>query len=236
MIAVMKTDPQATAPPKELRIDGQEARSRLLDAALTLFANKGFAATSIREIAQSAQVNVSAISYYFGDKAGLYRAVYEEPRNGPQVAIAESATLADLLRGVLQGFTEPLKQGPRMQLCMKLHYREMVEPTGLWQEEIDKTIKPGQVRFAAALAQLLGVAVDDDLYRLTFSITGLGIMMHMASEVMGAVRPALNATPAAIDTYTERLLEYALAIVAAEAKRRQLALTPTPTLLCETAP
>lgn len=233
----MKIDPLATAPPKEWRIDGQEARTRLLDAALTLFANQGFAATSIREIAHSAQVNVSAISYYFGDKAGLYRAVYEEPRNGPQVEIAVSATLADLLRGVLQGFTEPLKQGPRMQLCMKLHYREMVEPTGLWQEEIDKTIKPGQISFAQALAQLLGVAVDDDIYRLTFSITGLGIMMHMASDVMVAVRPALNANPAAINAYTERLLDYALAMVAAEAQRRQITPWPatTPPPLAETA-
>jgi TetR/AcrR family transcriptional regulator, regulator of cefoperazone and chloramphenicol sensitivity len=135
----------------------------------------------------------------------------------------------------LQGFTEPLKQGPRMQQCMKLHYREMVEPTGLWQEEIDKTIKPGQIRFALALAQLLGVQVDDDIYRLTFSITGLGIMMHMASEVIGAVRPALNANNQAIDDYTDRLLEYALAMVAAEAQRRQIDL-PQPHPTPETAP
>jgi TetR/AcrR family transcriptional regulator, regulator of cefoperazone and chloramphenicol sensitivity len=232
MIRVMKID---TPVPKELRIDGQEARTRLLDAALTLFAEKGFAATSIRELALAAQVNVSAISYYFGDKAGLYRAVYEEPRNGPHIEIPVAANLTDLLRGVLQGFTEPLKQGPRMQQCMKLHYREMVEPTGLWQEEIDKTIKPGQIRFALALAQLLGVQVDDDIYRLTFSITGLGIMMHMASEVIGAVRPALNANNQAIDDYTDRLLEYALAMVAAEAQRRQIDL-PQPHPTPETAP
>lgn len=60
---VMKMDP---SPPKELRIDGQETRTRLLDAALALFAEQGFAKTSTREIALAAQVNISAISYYFG--------------------------------------------------------------------------------------------------------------------------------------------------------------------------
>lgn len=227
----MKTAPSS---PKELRIDGQEARTRLLDAALTLFAEKGFAATSIRELALAAQVNVSAVSYYFGDKAGLYRAVYEDPRNGPELPMAVSSNLTTLLRTVLQSFTEPLKQGPRMQWCMKLHYREMVEPTGLWQEEIDTHIKPMQIAFAQSLAQHLGVAPDDDVYRLAISITGLGIMMHVATDVIAAVRPALNASHPALDTYTERLIGYALAMVAAEAQRRNI--TPSPSPLLETTP
>lgn len=220
----MKID---TPVPKELRIDGQEARTRLLDAALTLFAEKGFAATSIRELALAAQVNVSAISYYFGDKAGLYRAVYENPDNGPQVEVLASSNLTDLLRGVLRGFTEPLKQGPRMQLCMKLHYREMVEPTGMWQEEIQNHIKPIHLSLVQGLAGHLGVPVDDDVFRLAFSITGLGIMLHMGSDLFAAIRPSLNDSPQAIDAYAERLLDYALAMVADEAQRRQ---RPTPSI------
>ena len=53
-----------------------------------LFAEKGFAKTSTREIAQAAQVNVASISYYFGDKAGLYRAVWIDPRCSPDVHAA----------------------------------------------------------------------------------------------------------------------------------------------------
>ena len=58
------------------RTDGVEARNRLLAAALKLFAEKGFANTSTRQLAAAAGVNIAAISYYFGDKAGLYRAAY----------------------------------------------------------------------------------------------------------------------------------------------------------------
>ena len=63
------------APPitRAARADGVEARSRILRAALALFAEKGFAKTSTREIALAAQANIAAISYYFGDKAGLFR-------------------------------------------------------------------------------------------------------------------------------------------------------------------
>lgn len=51
---------------------------KLIEIATTLFAMKGFAGVSIREITDSAQINVSAISYHFSGKEGLYQAVLEE--------------------------------------------------------------------------------------------------------------------------------------------------------------
>lgn len=55
-----------------------DARSKLIEIAAPLFAAKGFAAVSVRELTVAAQVNVSAISYYFNGKEGLYRAVLKE--------------------------------------------------------------------------------------------------------------------------------------------------------------
>lgn len=49
----------------------------LIAAATPLFAQKGFTAVTIREIADAAQINSSAISYYFGSKEGLYQAIIE---------------------------------------------------------------------------------------------------------------------------------------------------------------
>jgi AcrR family transcriptional regulator len=82
-----------SAPTKPMRSDGVEARNRLLDASMRLFAEQGFAKTSTRDIAEAAQVNISAISYYFGDKAGLYRAVFIDPRTNPDMDTAIDAVL-----------------------------------------------------------------------------------------------------------------------------------------------
>ena len=210
---------------KNLRSDGAEARNRLLDTALALFANQGFAKTSTRAIAQGAGVNVAAISYYFGDKAGLYRAVFEDPRSnpGPNAADLQAgpASLDDVLRALLLGFTEPLKQGQTVQNCMRLHFREMLEPTGVWQNEIEQTIKPAHSALVQVLASHLGLATpDDDVHRLAFSITALGMMMHIGCEVIPAIRPSLVATPKAIDAYAERLLQYAQSMVDGEVRRR----------------
>lgn len=46
----------------------------MLSASTKLFANHGYAGTSVKEIAEQAGVNVSLISYHFNGKEGLYKA------------------------------------------------------------------------------------------------------------------------------------------------------------------
>ena len=213
-----KTSARAT------RSDGVEARARLLHAALRLFAEKGFANTSTRELAIAAGVNIAAISYYFGDKAGLYRAAYTEPMGSCSVMgvlDTSSVSLEEALRMMLSHIVEPMKQGNLVQLCTRLHFREMLEPTGLWAEEIDNGIRPAQLALVQVLCKHLDVTQpDDDLHRLAYSIVGLAIHLFVGRDIVQALQPQLLATPAAIDAYTERLLGYALAMVACEKTRR----------------
>ncbi len=53
-------------------------RAKLISAAKKLFADKGFSATSVKDLAELAQVNVSLVSYHFGGKEGLYAECIEE--------------------------------------------------------------------------------------------------------------------------------------------------------------
>lgn len=53
-------------------------QENLIEIATQLFATKGFAAVSIRELTDAAHINVSAISYHFNGKEGLYQAVLKE--------------------------------------------------------------------------------------------------------------------------------------------------------------
>lgn len=55
----------------------KDTREKLVEAATVLFAWKGFAGVSIRELAKAANVNSALISYYFGGKEGLYGAVLD---------------------------------------------------------------------------------------------------------------------------------------------------------------
>src|SRR5689334_5723947 len=51
------------------------SRDLLLDAAERLFAEQGFARTTIKQIGRAAGVNSALLYYYFADKAQLYREV-----------------------------------------------------------------------------------------------------------------------------------------------------------------
>jgi TetR/AcrR family transcriptional regulator len=53
----------------------QTVRQQLLAAARGLFAQQGYDAISIRQVAEAASVNPAMIHYYFGSKQGLYEAM-----------------------------------------------------------------------------------------------------------------------------------------------------------------
>lgn len=54
------------------------ASTKIINSAAYLFSRKGFAGVGIREVAAKAGVNISMISYYYGGKAGLLKAIVSE--------------------------------------------------------------------------------------------------------------------------------------------------------------
>ena len=52
-------------------------RERLLDAATELAIAQGFDACGLREIAARAEVSPAMVAYYFGDRQGLYEAMFQ---------------------------------------------------------------------------------------------------------------------------------------------------------------
>ena len=52
----------------------KDTKTKLLKTAARLFAKKGYAETSVRQLVQRAGANLSAVQYHFGDKYGLYLA------------------------------------------------------------------------------------------------------------------------------------------------------------------
>ncbi len=56
----------------------KDAKQRIFDTALSLFAQKGYAGVGIREIAKRASVNISMINYYYGGKAGILKEIINQ--------------------------------------------------------------------------------------------------------------------------------------------------------------
>jgi AcrR family transcriptional regulator len=208
------------------RSDGEQSRERLREAAMRLFAEHGFAKTSTREIAQAAGANVAAISYYFGDKAGLYQAAFADMCVPPEDNIAlfdqPHFTLRQSLAGFYRQMLAPLQQGETAQLFMRLWFREMLEPTGLWADEINHSIKPEHHAMVRVLCRHLGLAQPtDEVHRLNFAIAALAVQIMVGRDIVNAITPQFLSTPEAIEHWLARLTDFAEAMVLAEKSKLQ---------------
>ncbi len=95
-----------------------ETVDRILDAAELLFAEKGFAETSLRMITSKANVNLAAVNYHFGSKNALIQAVFSRFFN-PLIKLMEQG-LREL------GWTEG--QSPALELddIFRLYTRSLL--------------------------------------------------------------------------------------------------------------
>lgn len=127
-------------------IDDTDPASRLIAAAGPVFAQRGFDRAPVREIAGVAGVNVAAVSYYYGDKMGLYRAVVASIRDkrqrefpAPVVGQAPAEeTLRKLIRTLLARMLAADEKGWEAMLLM----REMQQPTAVLGEMIRGYFQP----------------------------------------------------------------------------------------------
>lgn len=79
-------------PPRRdrVRMSGQERREQLLDVGRQLFAEKGFEAVSVEEIAAKAGVSKPVVYEHFGGKEGLYAVVVDREMTYLLVAMSEA--------------------------------------------------------------------------------------------------------------------------------------------------
>ena len=68
-----------------------QTRAALVGAGRELFGTKGFAATSVDDIARAARVTTGALYHHFPNKAAVFEAVFEQVHADMMAATAEAA-------------------------------------------------------------------------------------------------------------------------------------------------
>jgi AcrR family transcriptional regulator len=98
-------------------------RERLLLEALRLFTSRGYAATTVREIVESAGVTKPVLYYYFGSKEGLYLEIMEGISRTFELRINELQLLSGSVRARLLHFFAGIFRGAHENLAaVKLAY------------------------------------------------------------------------------------------------------------------
>jgi len=108
------------APPRRLgrppAVDSAETRAQILAAARSAFAQRGYDATTNKEIARAVGITTGAIYHYFTSKTELYAAVYGEVQEfvytAFESAVVDHRSFADRVSAVLDAAVAVNRQDP----------------------------------------------------------------------------------------------------------------------------
>lgn len=122
---------------------GEQTRAAIVNAAHSLFVEKGFHATSMRQIADQAGLALGGIYNHFGSKEDIFVAVLDafHPYHDmlPALQNAEGATAEEYIRNAAERMVEALKRRPRLLNLMLI---ELVEFEGRHVPKLAERILP----------------------------------------------------------------------------------------------
>src|SRR5574338_885355 len=100
------TSKQAVPRPVRQRGSGLETRAQIVAAAERHFAERGFEATRLDDIAADVGIRPAAIFYHFGDKQELHAAVLDEILKGAIGTLPSDGSIAERLQASLTGWVD----------------------------------------------------------------------------------------------------------------------------------
>jgi AcrR family transcriptional regulator len=118
---------------------GQRTRTRLVDAALDLLAERGEDGVKLRELTHAADANVAAVSYHFGSLKALCEASVEyalerylDAQEEAVRALSPESTLEELAAAFARPMTRALSSGGRDLDVMRIVARAGIAPPEGW--------------------------------------------------------------------------------------------------------
>jgi len=112
-----------------------DAKMRIYKVAVSLFAQKGFYAVGVREIAKEANVNISMINYYYGGKIGILKEIITDALNkyyqSMNVSVDESMPMEErteiMIKSMIKFFRENIELAMVAFNTMPFDIPEIVE-------------------------------------------------------------------------------------------------------------
>jgi AcrR family transcriptional regulator len=208
------------------KTNDHETRQRLLQAAGSLFAERGFKNTSVRDICEMAGANVAAVNYHFRDKLGLYKEVIGTVAaamdRGKQEAMdtGEGGTPEERLRSYIR-HTVRRVLGEEKSWLVDLMSREMAEPTPAFRLIVERGIIPSGQRLARLVSEVCGLPADDPRTQFCAGMVHAQCFFFSSGKpVLKYMSPSLEFTPKYIDEIARQIAEFSLAGIHALAQQR----------------
>ena len=195
--------------------DKPTTKDLIFFAGIRLFAEKGYEGATVRDICKEAgTANATAVNYYFGGKARLYRAILdmvfaenlrrrqETEKAHPSAGLSPEEKLKRFLSIMVDvGFND----NPVARNITTIVLREMMAPTDYLDDLVEKFTRPDNDEFFAIIREILGETAPDFLVRDSLASVGGQIFYYLAFwPVFSRVYPEHPG----VSEYKEQLVEH----------------------------
>jgi AcrR family transcriptional regulator len=192
-------------------------RDKLIEAAGSVFAERGYNDATIREICRRAGANVASVNYTFGDKMGLYTEVLRHSVRASKTAVMSAAldtslTPEETIRGVIRARLMSLCRETRPDWHIRLVMHEFSHPTPAMARVVDEGMRPVYDRMRKAVGEVIGLPPDHETTRLSVnSIVGQILFYTFSWPVLSHLQPELKLTPEQLERIADHIGEFSLA-------------------------
>jgi len=191
-------------------------REKLLEIAGPIFADRGYQATTIREICAGAGANVAAINYHFGDKLGLYTEVLQQSVRAAQLlavknAFDQNTPPEDILRALIRARLRSINGKDLPDWHSRLLAHEFAQPTPALRQLVDEVTRPICKRLLELIGGMIGFPPNDDNTRLcAISVVGQVFAYVLPGPLLTEIWPELRMTPEQVERIADHIADFSL--------------------------
>ena len=201
------------------------SKHRLLQSALRVFAEQGYAQASVRDICAQSEMNVAAVNYHFGDKAGLYREVF---RSQLQQLVDSQAFLEqeDALQALRRFYGRMLERSEAAEqsrsLFFRLAMREQLEPSGVLDASLQEHLRQSHQGLLHFVAQQTGLSASDpNAQRLAMFVAFMASPLQKHPELLDILAPDVPRDVEGLRATVDHLAQCALSLLDIASVSRQ---------------
>ena len=174
-----------------------DTKTKILNAAEHLFGQRGFDATSLRDITAEAGVNLAAVNYHFQSKESLIDALIERrlaPINQKRLAMLDAAGPQPALEKIVRAFLTPILDydlAPAVPLIGRVLSNPSLFLDRVYKRHLGETV----ARFSEAIGKALpDLPAEERFWRLHFMA---GAMTHVLT--LSGVLPLMTGSSGPLD-------------------------------------
>jgi AcrR family transcriptional regulator len=193
----------------------RETRERLIESAARLFAERGFAKVTVREICKAAHANVAAVNYHFGGKTGLYEEIVQSAirtMHGTTEEIqrvGEGRPPEEQLRIFVRIFLTRVAQA-RDGWIHRFMTHELNDPTPALDLVIKQVIKPRMAYLGGVIAALIGCRPNDPRVEHAVMSVQAQCLVLLNDKIASRFQP-FQMTPKRLEQVADHITTFSLA-------------------------